>query len=50
MKYFSRLYVPLMIIVFTFSVFEYTIETTLEIVPPKHADRLVVKTYGSTNG
>ena len=50
MKYFSRLYVSLMIIVFTFSGCEDTFETTLEINPPEHADRLVVHAYGSTNG
>ena len=50
MKYFSRLYVPLMIIVFTFSGCEDTFETTLEINPPEHTDRLVVHAYGSTNG
>ena len=50
MKYFSRLYVPLIIIVFTFSGCEDTFETTLEINPPEHTDRLVVHAYGSTNG
>ena len=39
-----------MIIVFTFSGCEDTFETTLEINPPKHTDRLVVHAYGSTNG
>ena len=50
MKYLYQLYIPLMVLAFIISGCEDAFETTLEIDPPPHTDRLVVHAYGSTNG
>lgn len=49
MKYLNPLYIFTMILAITFSACDDTFETTLEIDPPAHTDRLVIHAYGSTN-
>lgn len=50
MKYLYQLFIPLLILAVTFSGCDDAFETTLEIDPPAHTDRLVIHAYGSTNG
>ena len=50
MKYLYQLFIPLLILAVTFSGCDDAFETTLEIDPPAHTDRLVIHAYGSSNG
>lgn len=50
MKYLHQLYILLIFFALVLSGCEGAFETTLEIDPPAHTDRIVVHAFGSTNG